>query len=74
MDQGRGFRAGVALLRVQPGGPSQVSWRPAPTGAAGFMGPARGSGPGSQLADVVGRELLQYVWMHGVLLTGVGLG
>ena len=42
-------------------------------GVAGFMGPPRLTGLGNQLPDVVGGELPQGVWMHGVLLAGVDL-
>jgi hypothetical protein len=37
------------------------------------MGPPRLTGLGNQLPDVVGRELPQDVWMHGVLRAGVDL-
>jgi hypothetical protein len=51
-----------------------VSWQPAPLGGAGFMGPPRLIGLGNQLPDVVGGDLPQDVWMHGVLLAGLDRG
>jgi hypothetical protein len=41
-----------------------------PAGAARFTGPAHVTGLGDQFLDVVGSELPQHGWMHGVLLAG----
>jgi hypothetical protein len=50
-----------------------VSCQPTPLGVAGFTGPPRLTGPGNQIPGVLGGELPQDVWMHGVLLAGVDL-
>jgi hypothetical protein len=47
-----------------------VSCQPTPLGVAGFTGPPRLTGLGNQIPGVLGGELRQDVWMHGVLLAG----
>ena len=44
-----------------------------PLGVAGFTGPPRLTGLGNQIPGVLGGELPQDIWMHGVLLAGVDL-
>jgi hypothetical protein len=50
-----------------------VRCQPTPLGVAGFTGPPRLTGLGNQIPGVLGGELPQDVWMHGVLLAGVDL-
>jgi hypothetical protein len=59
-----------------------VSCQPTPLGVAGFTGrprvagftgPPRLTGLGNQIPGVLGGELPQDVWIHGVLLAGVDL-
>jgi hypothetical protein len=50
-----------------------VSCQPTPLGVAACTGQPRLTGLGNQIPDVLGGELPQDAWMHGVLLAGVGL-
>ena len=69
-DRDPGFPAGPGSA-APPAGLTASGELPADAlGGAGFTGPPRLTGLGHQIPGVLGDELPQDVWMHGVLLAG----